>query len=141
MLFTCFIVYSLSSNSMHAIFNKDQSKLFVKLWKPESVVLEGNSVFLNTDSIDKYAKAHILLEKSTNAFTIVTMKNSRLNIFICSRSDEYVHQIDHALWSPYMRKSTVLQEAKEWHEDRFSDYIIKLGKADESTQSAWNSIV
>lgn len=114
---------------LHSAFTNDQSRMMIRLWKPDVFTIE-DTVVCQKESVERFVKARILLEDE-DSFSFVSMYNDEVSVFLCSRISTSMlydreHRIQQCLWTSEKDVTIVFNSFKEWHASMFPDIILRI---------------
>jgi hypothetical protein len=108
---------------IHNIFDKEQTKLIIRLWRPYVFAI-NHDVYYDKLSSDTFIKARLFMEEK-NTFSIVSMYEDSVNVFLCQREDN-CHNIKYSLWNTETHQEFIKYDLKKWHNNLFDMYQLKI---------------
>ena len=124
---------------IHGVFTNEQSKMLLNIWKPDPIIIDGE-VLMEKNKVNHFITARIKLEECKNTFSLVSLEDGQINVFVCKSVDE-THLIKSCLWNENSIKLNVLSNLKKWHFDNLSPYRLRIDESvDNISKDAWTSI-
>lgn len=116
---------SLTLNTLHNTLDNYQSRLFIRLWRPEVFVLKDD-VFYQKESVDNFIKCRIFLEEN-DTFSLASFYENELSLFLCNKNGAE-HIIYHSLWTSEQNQDAIWESLEVWHSKTFPNItLIKNG--------------
>ena len=131
---------SIPFETLCSTWSKPQTINIMQLWKPAITLVDETVVFVNSDALDAYVKARIVMEVPDRRTFGLSIYTGGMNIFMCEYRDRSHCRINHCLWSRTVCKPTAFYQLKKWHDQTFKDTILDISSdVDQESLSAWFS--
>ena len=123
---------------IHATFGNADTKMLLTLWRPHGTVVEDDLILLQRDDLDTFVRARIGVE-DPGIFSIASLEDAHLDLFLCRRVGPSTHRIEHCLWQSDDRTQS-LADLRVWHRSALYRTVLTMGSANESDRRLWSDL-
>ena len=112
-----------SLSPLHNTFDNEQSKMVIRLWRPE-IFVTNDDVFFKKEKTENFIKARLFLEKK-NTFSIASLYEEELTILLCVKYPEK-HKVIFYLWTSDIHREYIIKNIEKWHENTFPNVKLDM---------------